>query len=693
MAATIAEVGRSRCRVTLFGEFKVFAADGSEIGISNRRGRAILAMLCIEPGEAIEREQLSRLLWPGRFHAQARASLRQCLHDLGRQLQAAGCGFLDIQSSRIALSPAAAEIDLSRLEQALADGNDSMATAMLGEIAGRPLLEHLEFGQPLGEWLEARRLHVETRLQLAVQRRLELLDASGATAAREALAQAWQGRETTTDRSGRIAIALLPFEQFDEVGGELFLAEGVVDELASRLGAIAGIALAGRSTVNAMMVPGRPLPDIAASLGVTHLIEGTVHRTPEIVNVTIRLIDGASGQEIWSERLQETVEGFIASRQVLGSHVIASMCRQLGIEATPAPHRRMTANRDAYALYLQGRSLVQRPLNEGAVATALELLQQSLEIDPDFSECWTTLAEAHVHTAVYTPCLERVERSEQAAYCASRAIALDPRQGYALAMLGIHDWTCGNPAAALDHALQAYRLDPGNADVTVRLGSFLLYLGRTREALPFIEAAVDQDPVFGRNFAMLCTAHFNLGNFDAALAAGQRMVDLGMPGMWLAVVQSAIGEHEKAVETYYHARLLMNTAILPPAGTQPLSDEARDAYWHIAAKGICGGKAEDRALYCQMLAGLHATMPDPCDPTIAFPAIWMGNAELAMTIYRKQIHPANMFGLMSLWADVDPIRNTRNHPQFMAFADDIGLVEAWNRHGWPDLMPSDPRQN
>ena len=87
-----------------------------------------------------------------------------------------------------------------------------------------------------------------------------------------------------------------------------------------------------------------------------------------------------------------------------------------------------------------------------------------------------------------------------------------------------------------------------------------------------------------------------------------------------------------------------------------MSDAVRDAYWGIAAKGVCSGDAGARAAYCAMLDGLHATMPDPCDPSIAFPAIWMGHADLVMTIYRKCIHPANMFGLMSLWTDVDPIR-------------------------------------
>lgn len=124
-----------------------------------------------------------------------------------------------------------------------------------------------------------------------------------------------------------------------------------------------------------------------------------------------------------------------------------------------------------------------------------------------------------------------------------------------------------------------------------------------------------------------------------------------------------------------------------------MSNQARDFYWHTAARGVCSGEDADRATYRQMLETLHTAMADPHDPSIAWPAIWMGHAELVMKLYRERIHPANMPGLMSLWADIEPIRQVRSHPGFMSFAEDIAMVAAWEAYGWPDLMPSDPRQS
>ena len=274
------------------------------------------------------------------------------------------------------------------------------------------------------------------------------------------------------------------------------------------------------------------------------------------------------------------------------------------------------------------------------------------------------------------------------AECARKAIELDPSQGHARAMLGIHHWTLNDPVGALDLAHEAYRLEPDNPDVVLRLGSFLLYIGRTEEALPYIEQAIDQDPVNGRNFAVLSVAQLNLGNLEAAIAAGQRMVDLGLPAMWLAVAIAASGDRKLALAQYRKTRELMNTVIFPPAGTRPLSGLVLNTYWNVAARGVCSGSAVHRKIYCSVLDYLHKTLPDPSDTSIVAPAIWMGYSDMVFKTLGTQITPANMYCLMSLWADIEPIRQTRLHPEFLPFAERIGLVAAWEKYGWPDLLPA-----
>ncbi|CAN5448013.1 hypothetical protein BH11PSE5_BH11PSE5_26560 [soil metagenome] len=673
-------------RASLFGVFTLATPEGVGITISNRRARALLAMLCLAPGETLERDYVSKLLWPGRFQAQARASLRQCLLAIDKSRGPLAGGVLDLSHGRIAIDVRRVQTDLGYLATALAEGRIGDACGALADIGNRRLLDQIDLGDPFAEWLTAQRRHVESRLQVAVDRALAECARDGDVAAEQQLRDAWRACDRAPPRDRSTRIAVLPFEQHDTIGGALFLAEGVVDELSFRLGSIPAVAVVGRTSVASVASSGRTLPEMAAALDVSHLIEGAVHRTSDGIRVHIRLIDGLSGAEIWSDRYEGTVSDVIGSRQIIGSHFVAGLCAALGIEDKLAPARRMTANRDAYALFLQGRDISLRAVGDGMIAKGIELLEQAVKIDPDFAECWAALAEAHLYIAGFTPILDRVERAGHMADCARKAIALDPEQGHALAMLGVYEFVNRNPVAALDYGYEAYRLAPNDINVALRLGTFLLNLGLPNTALPYIETVVERDPVHGRNYAALCAAHLCLGNFDQAIAAGQRMADLGFPAPWLAIAYVSNGEHERAVETYWNLRTLLGTMITRPPGMPPIDDAARDAYFDLAARGICSGDPDARAAYCAMIDALHQTMADPYDNSVAFPAIWMGHAELVMKIYGEQTSLANIFGLMTLWVDVDPIRRTRLHPDFMRFAERVGYVAAWEKYGWPETL-------
>lgn len=693
-AGTIPTRSGHALRASLFGAFALTTFDGTEIAISNRRARALLAMLCLTPGEALDRDYASKLLWPGRFQAQARASLRQCLLSLDKLLTPHGAAIVDIARGRIAIDPVTLRSDLGDLEAALAADRAAEGAGLLAAIGNRPLLDQMEVGAPFREWLEGRRRHVESRLAVAVERALA---GPGDAMARARLGEAWRacGRAPPGQADGRIRIAVLPFEQHDAIGGPFFLAEGVVEELTARLGGVPQLAVAGRTSVASIAAAETQmtLPEVAAALHVTHLIAGKAQRFAEGIRIDVRLIDGLSGNQLWAGSYEGTVAEAMGSRRTIGDRLIGSVCAALGVEAASPPGRRMTANREAYALYLQGRALTMRTIGDGVLANAVERLEQALAIDPDFPECWTALAEAHLYVATFTPALDRVERAGWMADCARKAIALDPSQAYARSLLGVYEFTNHNAVAALDLAHEAYRLAPDESEVAVRLGGFLLFLGHARAALPYIEAAIDRDPVHGRNYAALCAAHMCLGDIDQAIAAARVMADLGFPAGLLAIAYAAKGEHERAIEIYYGMRTLFGSWIMRPPGMPPIDDAARDAYFMLAARGVCGGDPEARANYCRMLDALHQVMPDRYDMSIAYPAIFMGHAELVMKIYGEQPNLSNLFGLMNLWVDLDPTRRTWQHPDFMAFAERIGFVAAWEKYGWPDLMPADPRTN
>ncbi|MEM6858630.1 MAG: tetratricopeptide repeat protein [Pseudomonadota bacterium] len=683
--------GQSLTKAALFGEFRIEAPDGETLALTNRRASLLLAILCLEPEHSMDREALARLLWADRFLPQAKASLRQCLLELKGKLEARGIDPLAVSRSAVALKPECLSTDLGALEAALSAGETDQLVDQLLAIGNRPLLQGASLNPAFDEWLAELRDHIDARLRSGLSDAIRAAPKGTAERLVEAARARFPSYRTINQIRPEVTLAVLPFAQIDSVGGNFFLADAVVDELSTRLAGVDGVALAGRTSVASVAGKSGTLTDMASTLGVSHLIEGEVRRTDQNIEVRIALINGQTGTEVWSDSVGGSIEHFFDGRKVIGANIIAAICSALGLAAKPAPSRKMTRDREAYALYLQGRYMIQRVGGAEVYEKGIQLYQQALQIDPDFAECWTALANAHIMTAALTPSLERLEQSAEAARCAERALTLDANQGHAYSILGIHEWTNFNPARALELAYEAYARDPGDADVCSRLGSCLLYLGKAREALPFVEAAVDRDPVYARNYAMLASAHLCLGNFDAAYACGQRMDDLGLPSIWSALALMAQGHHDKAVDTYYESRFLVGTIIMPPPDMAPMDEAARDAYFGMAARGVCSGNENARAVYCQVIDGLHVTMPDPYDHSIAFAAIWLGHSELAMKVYSERIHPANMFGLASLWIDIDPINRTIRHPDFLNFAERIGMVEAWERFGWPDLMPVDPR--
>lgn len=679
--------------LTLFGALTL--RDGQHpISIAGRRSRALLAMLALESGRPLAREKIIRLLWPGRFEAQAKASLRQCLLELNKLCERMSHPVLTATREHIVLVANTVRTDLDELVMLLESGCTEKAIAILHAIDGKPLLDEISFGAPFQEWLIAARISTEKRLRASVMHAASELDRRGEQLLRTRLLEALSNREPAPpiapglpeEPTGLARIAVLPFEPLDGADGPDYFADGVVDELITALGQVPQLAVAGRTSSFHFRKSGLPLESVAEALRVSHLIEGSVQRQGERVRIHARLIVGATGFELWGGRFDGALDDVFALQERVAQAVTTAIGAALGIVMRLPAVREGTQSKAAYDLYLQGRALGARVFGSGTLDRAIALFERALALDPGFAECWAMLAEAHQLVAVYTQCPDRNAASKRMADCASRAIELAPGLGYPRTLLGLHRWTQNDIVGALDHAYEGYRREPTDPAVTMRLGSFLIYCGRTRDATPYIRAALDQDPVDPRKHTLLWAIHMANGDLEAAREVGQRIVDLGWPSIHLAVASAALGQHVQAIEQYQLTKLLVNSIILPPVGSAPMTPEAMDAYWLLAAKGVCSGQEVDRQLYSQWLEVMFLTLPDCADLAITAPAILTGNAKLTFKALESRISPANMLALVALWADVDPIRTIREHSDFMGFAERIGMVAAWEKYGWPDAL-------
>jgi TolB-like protein/Flp pilus assembly protein TadD len=686
-------VGPALTRITLFGDFEVHAPDGSPIPIANRRARAILAMISVDPERPIARETLMKLLWPGRFEAQARASLRQCLLELGKLLEASGCAILSVSRDRVGLLPDSIQTDLGDLDHALTVGDVELANSVLHAISVKPLLDQMHISDGFDAWVKSAREECDGRISAKIADAVAVLQRAGNKATAAKLNEAWSIRErpkgtaTAPVIQERTRIAVLPFHAIGAGDGSDYFADGIVDELISTLGQVPQLLIAGRTSSFHFRDSKLPPPEIASALGVSHLIEGSVQRQGERVRIHIRLIDGENGFELSGQRFDGTLDDVFALQETVAQAVTAAIGTALGVAMQPPLVHGLTHSHEAYDLYLQSKALSYNMFGNGALDSAVKLLDMAVALDPDFAEAWLLKGEVHQLIAIYTACLDRPAQSAQMAESVERALAINPNLGQAYSLLGFHQMVNNDFVGGLDLAFKGYQLEPNNPQVAMRLGSYLIFCGLTENGMRYVEEALAQDPVDGRKYLLRGCGHFNRGNIDAAVTDLQRSVDLGFPSIPLAVVTAAKGQHALAVELYMQTRLLMNKSIFPPAGTTPMTPEVMDAYWLVAAKGVCSGVSEDRETYCRTLDFVHMTMYDKGDMSIAAPAVFMGYIDMLFKTLGEKISPPNITALMYIWADVDPIRQIWQHEEFIPFAQRIGMAAAWDKYGWPDLLP------
>lgn len=677
---------------TVFGTFTLVDNQGQSISIVNRRAKTLLAMLCVAPSKVLGREFISRLLWPGRFEAQAKASLRQCLLDLTKILNPIDSNIINITRTEVSLKKELVSTELSDIEGLLARKNFVTATELIVDLGASQLLEQIHYGEKFNEWLMTNRLHIEQRLSAAVTKGLIELQQSTETDNYYQLLNAWRVRNPNfsstpieTNTSPSIRIAVLPFQSLQEQ--HHYFSDGIVDEVITMLGQVPELLVAGRNSSFGLKDSEYSLPEIAKILGVEYIVEGSVQRQGTDVRINVRLMDGATGFEKWGQRYKGTVEDIFALQESVASAVTFELSQVLNIPLNLPHNTQLTPVQEAYDLYMQGRSLTKRMLSDGALPAAVVCLEKAIALDANFSECWSALAEAHAYTILLNPNSDIAALSKRMAECATKASELSPHNGYALVMLGVHKWMQNDPLEALDLAFRAYELEPNNPSVVARLGSFLSYCGLTKQALPYIAAAAKQDPLDGRHLLHLSSALFNLGDFESAKQVGEKVVAVGFPSLWLAVATAATGENALAVKQYAQSQLMMSFIKNALGGEQQMTEQEIDLYWETASKGVCSGQLEDREKYCRLLDYMYATLPDKNDHKLVLPAVWMGYAPMVFKTLGEQITPANMAGLIAIWADIEPINQIRSHPDFMKFAERIGLVKVWQKYGWPDLLP------
>ncbi len=293
----------------------------------------------------------------------------------------------------------------------------------------------------------------------------------------------------TTRSAAPNSVAVLYFENLSRDSADAYLADGLTEEIISRLGDVPRLSVKSRFEVG--QVKGRVAGDPVAlgrTLGAAWLLTGSVQRGGTRVRVRVELIRAASRQRVWGDTFDQPDGDVLAIEDAIGQGVVRGIAGALLPEERAALERRPTRNQAAYDLYLRGKASFNRNEDSSAIAQ----LTMAVREDSTFADAWAALALTWDESADswYAP----LEAYPQARTAAHRALALDSSNATALVALAEAAQALDHDAAASEAlARRAIALAPRMPEAAVVLNFALVAQGRASDALASVLRAWQLD--------------------------------------------------------------------------------------------------------------------------------------------------------------------------------------------------------
>jgi TolB-like protein/Flp pilus assembly protein TadD len=351
------------------------------------------------------------------------------------------------------------------------------------------------------------------------------------------------------------SIAVLPLENLSGDPTQEYFSDGMTEELIATLGKISALRVISRTSVMQYKGTKKPLPQIGKELNADALIEGSVLRAGDRVRITAQLIQASNDKHLWAETYDRDLRDVLT----LQSEVAQAITREIRTTVTPEEQTRLASTRrvnpEAYELYLKairiGRAAT--AFDSKAWSEVKELNQQAVEKDPGYAPAYVALAGSYLW-ATDGGLLPYAEASSKAKALALRALAIDDSVDGGHEVLGsaaiFNDWDW---VAADRESRRALELDPNSAWAHVFRSAYLLWVGRSEEAIREAKRVADLDPVMPGPYGGLVWPYYAGRQYDRALEAlrlGQEINPKWDFPWGRAIVLSELGRYSEAIAVY-----------------------------------------------------------------------------------------------------------------------------------------------
>lgn len=370
------------------------------------------------------------------------------------------------------------------------------------------------------------------------------------------------------------SIAVLPFASLSEDKANAYFADGIQDEILTRLSKIGELKVISRISTQRYKSSPEDLPGIARQLGVAHVLEGSVQKAGESVRVSVQLIRAATDSHVWAETYDRKLTDLFAVESEIAEKIAKSLRAKLTPVEQEAVATKPTDNPEAYEAYLRGLALWNKlagsPQN---LDEMVKVFSQAVQRDPNFALAWSSLSVAHMFVyAEFDATLPRLASAKEAL---DRAIALQPDLGEVYFAQGMYLYRGQRDFQA---ALAAFEKARQRSAKRVPAIEFSAYVkrreGKWEEALQLHEESLELDP---RNPILLsetALSYRSLRRFNEAHALVKRALEIEPNNLTLLAQDAEIFEAEGDMAA---ADRLVER--LPVGGRDPLIFGQRVHHW------------------------------------------------------------------------------------------------------------------
>ena len=333
-------------------------------------------------------------------------------------------------------------------------------------------------------------------------------------------------RAITSTVAPEKSIAVLPFENLSEEKANAYFAEGIQEEILTRLAKIADLKVISRTSTQQFQSKPANLSEIAKQLGVANILEGSVQRLADQVRVNVQLIKVASDSHLWADTYDRKLVDIFGVESEIAKAIAEALQAKLTGGEQQALAVKPTNNSEAYDAYLRGLALEARASSPNDLEKVVGFYERSVQLDPAFAVAWARLSRAN--SQVYFGGLDttpaRRDAAERALNTAQKLLPNSPET--LLAQAYYQYWVRRDYELAKATFGRVRELLPGSSDVPAALALIARRQGHWDKSVTYWDQTLALDPRNTQWLANAAQTYAMLRQFPAALKTYDRVLDI-----------------------------------------------------------------------------------------------------------------------------------------------------------------------